>query len=104
MTTSPVTYHNFPAPHLLPFATDSTFEPLLRELGFGYRAGFITSTVDTLRHEFGAEPGRIEAGLESWRAMPADEARDKFVNLKGVGRKVADCVMLMSCDKVSTVY
>jgi N-glycosylase/DNA lyase len=96
----PITYYNFPAPHLLPSATDPKFEPLLRELGFGYRAGFITSTLDTLRQEFGSEPGEIEAVLESWRAMSANEARDKFVNLKGVGRKVADCVMLMSCDKV----
>ena len=92
----PVAYHIFPAPHLLP----SRLEPLLREMGFGYRAGFIESALATLRAQFGEEPGDIEAGLADWRMSDIDHVREKLIELKGVGRKVADCVMLMCLDQV----
>lgn len=91
------TYHPFPAPHLLP----ADLEQTLRELGFGYRAGFIESSLATLRAEFGGEPGDIEKGLTGWRGGDIDVVREKLIGLKGVGRKVADCVMLMCLDQVS---
>jgi N-glycosylase/DNA lyase len=89
-------YYPFPASHLLPVKLEDT----LRELGFGYRAGFIEASVATLRSDFGDTPGAIEAGLNKWRDTPAGEVRDKLLGLKGVGRKVADCVMLMCLDQV----
>ncbi|WWC69429.1 uncharacterized protein I206_103368 [Kwoniella pini CBS 10737] len=46
--------------------------------------------------------GEVEEGLLSWRTEPVEDVRDKLVALKGVGRKVADCVMLMCMDKVHT--
>nr|XP_031862776.1 uncharacterized protein CI109_001788 [Kwoniella shandongensis]KAA5529848.1 hypothetical protein CI109_001788 [Kwoniella shandongensis] len=84
------THHLFPAPHLIP----SKLESILREMGFGYRASFIESSLESLRAEFGSKPGNIEAGLMTWRAMDVD---------LGVGRKVADCVMLMCLDKPSLI-
>jgi hypothetical protein len=96
-STGSTTYHPFPSPHQWPDAS----EPLLRELGFGYRAGFLESSLATLRTEFGSTPGAVESGLESWRHMPLAIVRDKLISLKGVGRKVADCVMLMCLDQVS---
>jgi hypothetical protein len=93
------TYHLFPPPHILPAELETT----LRELGFGYRAGFIESSLATLRAEFGAEPRDIEKGLETLRMTEVDVVRDKLLALKGVGRKVADCVMLMCLDQVSGI-
>ncbi|TYJ57227.1 hypothetical protein B9479_002142 [Cryptococcus floricola] len=95
----PITYHLFPAPHLLPVALDTT----LRDLGFGYRAPFIESSLATLRHKFGSQKGDIEAELALWRHRDTETVRDELVALKGVGRKVADCVMLMCLDKPSLV-
>ena len=80
---------------------DGNVETALRELGFGYRAAFLQATLQNLREKFGAGAGDIEAGLRSWRAQDLDEVRQQLIQLKGVGRKVADCVMLMSMDKVS---
>jgi N-glycosylase/DNA lyase len=97
---STTTYHLFPAPHLLPEVLEQT----LREIGFGYRAGFIESSLATLRAEFGAQPGDIEHGLEGWRTSDVDVVREKLIGLKGVGRKVADCVMLMCLDQVSLPF
>ncbi|WVQ71674.1 hypothetical protein IAR50_001214 [Cryptococcus sp. DSM 104548] len=95
----PITYHLFPAPHLLPAALDVT----LRDLGFGYRAPFIESSLATLRDKFGDQKGDIEAELARWRLRETEIVREELVALKGVGRKVADCVMLMCLDKPSLV-
>lgn len=95
-TPTTTTYHLFPAPHLLPAKLEQT----LRELGFGYRAGFIESTLATLRAEFGESEGEVEKGLAGWRGGDEEMVREKLVSLKGVGRKVADCVMLMCLDQV----
>ena len=92
------TYHAFPSCDLLP----SVLEPVLREMGFGYRAAFIESSVETLRAAFGRVPNQVEAGLYHWRTGEMDEVRSKLLELKGIGRKVADCVMLMCLDRVST--
>ena len=90
-------YHLFPRPHVLPQAMAAS----LRSLGFGYRAGFVEATIARLRELFGSGEGEIESGLRSWREKDPTSAREELLKLKGVGRKVADCVMLMSLDKVS---
>lgn len=41
-----------------------------------------------------------ERWLLTLRKMGTPEARDELMKFMGVGRKVADCVMLMSLDKV----
>lgn len=90
------TYHLFPPPHVLP----SVLESRLRELGFGYRAAFLESSLTSLRLRFGDGPGQIETGLLAWRTTEIDTVREQLLGLKGVGRKVADCVMLMCLDQV----
>jgi N-glycosylase/DNA lyase len=90
-------YHLFPSPHTLPTELESE----LRLLGFGYRASFLESSIANLRQEFGTQPGDIESGLLGWRTGEMTIVREKLLGLKGVGRKVADCVMLMCLDKVS---
>lgn len=95
-TPTSTTYHLFPSPDRLPAELERT----LRDLGFGYRAGFIESTLASLRAEFGDQPGDIERGFEGWRGGDVEVVREKLVALKGVGRKVADCVMLMCLDQV----
>lgn len=89
-------YHLFPPPDALPAVLESE----LRLMGFGYRASFLESSLATLRQEFGSGPGAIESGLLKWRTGEMVQVRDKLLELKGVGRKVADCVMLMCLDRV----
>lgn len=89
-------YHTFPEPNRLPIDMEMT----LRKLGFGYRAGFIESSLASLRAHFGTGPEDISHGLESWRTADLEQVREQLVALKGVGRKVADCVLLMCLDRV----
>lgn len=85
-------YHLFPRAEQIP---PDNLESVLRALGFGYRASFISSTLDTLRAF-----DNVDEELARWRAAPLEETRERLLELKGVGRKVADCVQLMCMDQV----
>lgn len=87
--------YSFPPPKAL---AASTADSLLRELGFGYRAPYIQSTAATLlamSKEGGKTPDEYLEGLTSPHAT-LEEAREKLIEFKGVGRKVADCILLFS--------
>ncbi|PCH37826.1 N-glycosylase/DNA lyase [Wolfiporia cocos MD-104 SS10] len=94
-------YHPFPPPSALAAPEVAS---TLRGLGFGYRAEFIQRTAQMLveahgvaASESGVEPA--EKWLHSLRKMSTSDAREELLKFVGVGRKVADCVLLMSLDK-----
>lgn len=100
-------YHPFPPPSVLsaPEVTST-----LRTLGFGYRADFIQKTAKMLvdAHQDDAECSKpsgepAERWLTGLRKVETADARAELIKLMGVGRKVADCVLLMSLDKVRLV-
>ncbi|KAF9526960.1 DNA glycosylase [Crepidotus variabilis] len=98
-------YHPFPPPSAL--ATPAVGLHL-RSLGFGYRANFIQRTaemlVDTHGSTLGAESRESsELWLQKLRLSTTSEAREELLKFVGVGRKVADCVLLMSLDKAEVV-
>ncbi|KAK4053843.1 8-oxoguanine glycosylase ogg1 [Microbotryomycetes sp. JL201] len=98
--------HAFPPPSAL--APEST-DPLLRQLGFGYRAPFIEWTanylidkaveLDMTPHEYLETLRR--SNFKDERGL--DAAREKLMEFKGVGRKVADCIALFSLGWTETV-
>lgn len=106
-------YHPFPPPSTL---AAPEVAANLRALGFGYRADFIQKTAKMLT-ERSVEPSSSElpstfyAGQEpaelwltSLRGERTAVAREELTKLMGVGRKVADCVLLMSLDKVCLTH
>jgi N-glycosylase/DNA lyase len=101
-------YHDFPPPSAL---TGRNVEAHLRELGFGYRAKYISQTAQMIAED--REEGWLD-GLRNpespcyggMKPAPAGEmqpegregyrtAHEKLLDLQGVGPKVADCVCLM---------
>lgn len=91
LTHSGTTFHAFPPPSAF-LAPDT--EARLRALGFGYRASFIHRTAVALCAAHPAAPERwLEAVVREW---DEDAAREALMGFVGVGRKVADCVLLMS--------
>jgi N-glycosylase/DNA lyase len=96
-------YHPFPPPSRLAHPDVSA---TLRTLGFGYRAEFIQKTAKFLVDSHGSatllsDPSEAsEKWLRGLRSASAAEARVELLKLTGVGRKVADCILLMSLDKV----
>jgi N-glycosylase/DNA lyase len=98
------TFHDFPPPEAL---TGPGVESHLRELGFGYRAGYIAKTASIVSKEkpegwlqslcneepYDDSPDQkplLEGGREGYR-----RAHEELLQLQGVGPKVADCVCLM---------
>ncbi|KAF7973402.1 hypothetical protein HWV62_15193 [Athelia sp. TMB] len=99
------TYYPFPPPSLLAAPEVGS---VLRGLAFGYRGPFIQRTAEMLvnAHTSGSAQGGREAA-ELWlitlREMDTNVARDELLKFIGVGRKVADCVLLMSMDKKEVI-
>ena len=80
-------YYCFPTPEQLKDVTEKDLEPLKA----GYRAGYIADCVNKV------VSGEID--LEKIAVMDIDDARKELLKIKGVGPKVADCVMLFSMCK-----
>ncbi|KAL5529700.1 hypothetical protein ACEPAG_5685 [Sanghuangporus baumii] len=94
------TYHPFPPPSALSSPSTSS---KLRALGFGYRADFIQKTACMLLEAHNNSDQAVFDFLEGLRKMETQDARAELLKLHGVGRKVADCVLLMSLDKREVV-
>lgn len=77
----------FPTPEGLARADEES----LRRLGCGFRAGYIVDAV-----------GKVLAGgysVEEMGRLATEEARGRLMEIRGVGRKVADCVLLFSLGR-----
>lgn len=62
--------------------------PMLRCLGFGYRDKYV---IDTSKHIVNEK-----IDLESWGGLSTEELRKRLMGFPGVGRKVADCILLFA--------
>lgn len=63
----------------------------LQSAGTGYRAMYIYSTIRNILNE--------KHVLEILKQMPTKEARTKLESYMGIGRKVADCILLFSLKR-----
>lgn len=79
--------HSFPEPEKI--AAQS--ETALRACGMGFRAPYLLAAAKEIASH------RLD--LPMLRTLPTDEARLRLMQLKGVGRKIADCVLLFSLEK-----
>ncbi len=82
-------YFAFPTPEELSKASVEE----LRECGVGYRDKYIYKTTQAINKK--------EVLLEDVKKMNLDDARKELKKLTGVGDKVADCILLFSCDQMS---
>ncbi|KAK1786927.1 hypothetical protein P4O66_017298, partial [Electrophorus voltai] len=74
-------YHDFPSIQTL---ADSSVEARLRDMGFGYRAGFLWRSAHLIMSTLGPD------WLYELRSTPYLQARDALRTLPGVGLKVAN--------------
>ena len=66
-------------------------ENKLRELGFGFRAPYIINLAKSILDE--------ELSINTLKNSSYDESLKSLVKVKGIGRKVADCILAYSLDK-----
>jgi len=65
-------------------------EDEMSKIGAGYRAPWIVQAAREVENGF---------DLTQLKKLPLEEARKKVMQLKGVGEKVANCILLFSCDQ-----
>lgn len=80
-------YYTFPKPFELSMASALD----LRRCGCGFRAPYIVETTREIAE------GRVN--INEIRNMETDRAHNELVKLKGIGPKVADCILLFSMGK-----
>lgn len=80
-------YFSFPTAQQLKDVTEAD----LASLKAGYRAGYIVDAVSKVLNG--------DINLESIKTMPYSEAKKELMKIKGVGPKVADCILLFSAEK-----
>lgn len=78
-------YHAFPSVQKLASAGVDFY----KSIGAGYRAEYLDRVAKTL----------LDEDVESWRALNTQDLRQKLLSLHGVGRKVADCVLLFGFSR-----
>jgi len=88
-------YYSFPTINSLCVAG---VEEKLRKLSFGYRAKFIQQASLYLQRNYADDEALMEL-----RKKPYRQVVEELVNVPGIGNKVADCVCLMSMDKLEAV-
>ena len=76
--------HQFPSPERLAQASEAE----LRACKMGFRAPYIRTTAQKIAS------GAVR--LEGLRQLLVSEAREELMELPGVGRKIADCVLLFA--------
>ncbi len=79
-------YHAFPTLEQLASMSKSDF----REAGCGYRDEYLVSTIAAIADGF---------DLDAPYSLQTNLARQHLMKLKGVGRKVADCILLFAYGK-----
>lgn len=72
-------------------------ESKLKSLSFGYRGKFITKAAEYLKEN------HSEEWLYSLRDKSYSEAHQDLTKIYGIGNKVADCICLMSMDKLEAI-
>lgn len=81
------TYYAFPSPEELKNATVEN----LKDCGCGFRAEYIVETTRQILN------GNVD--LSEIKNMSTDKAHKELMNFKGIGPKVADCILLFSMGK-----
>lgn len=76
-------YYAFPSPAALAGATEEE----LKACGAGYRAAYILSAAQAVCTGF---------DLDALKKLPYEEAKERLTEIKGIGKKVADCILLYS--------
>lgn len=85
------TYYSFPKPEQI---KEATLEEI-KETGASFRSKYLIDTIKKINQ------GGVEYDLNHIKGLSTDECHISLQIFKGVGAKVADCIMLFSMGKTS---
>jgi N-glycosylase/DNA lyase len=78
----------------LPFEIASMGEKKLRELGFGFRAPYIINIAEAILNE--------SIYIDELKILSYEMALKELIKVKGIGRKIADCILAYSFNKTES--
>lgn len=81
------TYYSFPSPHDLKGITEADLAPIKS----GFRAKYIVDAVNAVFD------GRLN--LNEFPDMSTSEIKQRLLSVRGIGSKVADCILLFGCGR-----
>lgn len=81
------TYYSFPTPEALKGVSEEDLAPIRS----GFRAKYIADAVNAYFD------GRL--CIENFPSMSTDEIKKQLLSIKGIGNKVADCILLFGCGR-----
>ncbi|CAF0928833.1 unnamed protein product [Brachionus calyciflorus] len=90
-----IKYYDFPTIERL---SEKDVEAKLRNLNFGYRAKFIHQAAVYIQTNF-----QDEKWLFTLREKDYAETVSELIKIPGIGKKVADCISLLSLDKLEAI-
>ena len=88
ITLDETTRYSFPTP----FRLASAGETVLRSLGLGFRAPYVARATEAV------VGGALD--LETLHLLSYPEAKERLMEVPGIGSKVADCILVFSLDKL----
>ncbi|MBY0754577.1 8-oxoguanine DNA glycosylase [Clostridium sardiniense] len=88
-------FYTFPTPEMIKDVTEDE----IRETGASFRSKYIVDTVANINNDLDNLEGIYN--LERITSLTDDECHTALQEFKGVGAKVADCIMLFSMSKYS---
>ncbi len=88
-------FYTFPTPQMLKDATEDE----IRETGASFRSKYIVDTVARINEDLENNEGIYN--LDRITSLDDDDCHTALQEFKGVGAKVADCIMLFSMSKYS---
>ena len=71
-------------------------EDILRNLGLGYRSKYIKSTAQTILNQ--------KIKIRTWENLNYQEGLDQLVYFKGIGDKIANCILLFSLNRLAECW
>ena len=78
-------YHAFPSLKALAGAGEEFYA----SIGAGYRAAYLDRVAKAM----------LDINLDEWRALDTESLRRQLMAMHGIGRKVADCILLFGFDR-----
>ena len=78
----------------LPVEITSMGEKKLRELGFGFRAPYIINIAESILNE--------SIYIQELKILSYESALNELIKVKGIGRKIADCILAYSFNKTES--
>lgn len=97
-------FYSFPTLDCFKSCNTDTLEEQLKKNGFGYRAKYISHTIEQLGNRFNYSHQKMMDWFTNTLYLSTlEQVIQSLIEFPGIGRKVADCIALFSLNQLQVV-